>query len=124
MVTGTVILGAEVAEDTASRLVGCNSSSSSRLRFRELPIAGCGGRLYGSPFRGIYQLGCEWGRNESVPGGDGNLEDGDCDCIRGGDIWSIGADSVGNIDAWLKYSPNKPSLVCHRAHAASEENRS
>jgi hypothetical protein len=42
--------------------------------------------LYGSPLRGIYQLGCEWGRNESVPGGDGNLEDGDCDCIAGGEI--------------------------------------
>jgi hypothetical protein len=102
MVAGTVILGAAVAEDIASRLVGCSSSSSSWLRFREPPIAGCGGRLYGSPLRGMYQLGWEWGRKESVLWGDGNLEDGDCDCILGGEIWSMGADSVGNIDAWLK----------------------
>jgi len=105
-VTGTVIEGAEVADVIAVRFVGWKSSFSSRLRFREPPVeisplSGCGGSEYGdSPLRGMYQLGCDWGRKSVV--GDGNLEDGDCDCTRGGDTRSMAGDSTGSIEAWLK----------------------
>jgi hypothetical protein len=61
----------------------------------------CGGSEYGNPLGGIYQLGGGWDRKVSVPG-DGNLDDGDCDCTRGGETRSIGAGSTGSIEAWLK----------------------
>lgn len=62
---GAVMEGAVVAEDIATRLIGLRSSSSSRLRFREPPMArsplsGWGGSEYGgSPFDGMYQAGCD-----------------------------------------------------------------
>lgn len=105
VVVGTVMEGAEVADDIATRFDGCMSTLSSRLRFRGppragSPLSGCGGIEYGgSPFNGIHQLGCDWGRRSLL--GDGNLEEGDCDCKRGGETRRV-ADSIGSMEAWLK----------------------
>ena len=67
-----------------TRLAGCSSVGSSRLRFRgftdggtSFPSRGSGGAYEGPLLMGKFQLGTV--RSDSLNGGDGNLEAGDKD---------------------------------------------
>ena len=67
-----------------TRLTGCSSVGSSRLRFRgftdggtSFPSRGSGGAYEGPLLMGKFQLGTV--RSDSLNGGDGNLEAGDKD---------------------------------------------